>query len=122
MIKKILILSLFALTIYAQELHLKGTVKIDNLEATVITTDTTGLLAANFFTGTDSIHYGKDSIVVAHGVGSTPSFISIQLVSDGFGFQTWVSGINSLAFYVRRSDTGLKTITSSIQFKWMAYK
>lgn len=77
---------------------------------------------ALFYTGTDSIHYGKDSIAVAHGVGSTPSFISIQLVSDGFGFQTWVSGINSLAFYVRRSDTGLKTIDSSIRFKWMAYK
>lgn len=77
---------------------------------------------ALFYTGTDSIHYGKDSIVVAHGVGSTPSFVSIQLVSDGFGFQTWVSGINSLTFYVRRSDTGLKTINSSIQFKWMAKK
>lgn len=79
-------------------------------------------LTTHFFAGTDSIHYGADSIVVSHGVGSTPTFVAIQLISDGFGFQTWVSGINSLTFYVRRSDTGLKTITSYIKFKWMAYK
>ena len=79
-------------------------------------------LTTHFFTGTDSIHYGADSIVVSHGVGSTPTFVAIQLISDGFGFQTWVSGINSLTFYVRRSDVGLETITSYIKFKWMAYK
>lgn len=99
-----------------------------NLKASLTVTDSLASdiaenkLTTHFFTGTDSIHYGQDSIVVSHGVGSTPRFISIQLVSDGFGFQTWVSGINSLTFYVRRSDTGLKTINSSIQFKWMAYK
>lgn len=95
---------------------------LNNATSNIQTQLNANSLATNFFVGTDSIHYGKDSIVVAHGVGSTPSFISIQLVSDGFGFQTWVSGINSLTFYVRRSDTGLKTINSSIQFKWMAKK
>lgn len=74
------------------------------------------------YTGTDSIHYGQDSIVVTHGVGSTPRFISLQLTSDSFGFPIWVSGTNSLTFYVRRSDVGLETITSYIKFKWMAYK
>lgn len=77
---------------------------------------------ASLVVGEDSIHYGADSIVVSHGVGSTPTFVVIQLISDGFGFQTWVSGTNSLTFYVRRSDTGLKTINDSIKFKWMAYK
>ena len=84
--------------------------------------DSNFVLTSEIITGTDSIHYGQDSILVSHGVVSIPSFVSIQLVSDGFGFQTWVSGINSLTFYVRRSDTGLKTINSSIQFKWMAKK
>lgn len=104
-----------------------------NLKASLVITDSLAddisniadsnfVLTSEMISGTDSIHYGQDSIVVTHGVGSTPRFISIQLVSDGFGFQTWVSGINSLTFYVRRSDTGLKTITSSIQFKWMAYR
>jgi hypothetical protein len=79
-------------------------------------------LTANFFTGTDSIHYGADSIVVPHGVGSVPQFVSIQLTSDSFGFPIWVSGINSLTFYVRRSDIRLETIDSYIKFKWMAYK
>lgn len=79
-------------------------------------------LTTHFFTGTDSIHYGQDSIVVSHGVGSTPQFISIQLTSDSFGFPIWVNTIGATTFAVKRSDVGLETITSYIKFKWMAYK
>jgi hypothetical protein len=124
MTKYILIFLLLATFTFAQDMHFKGKVTIDSLVTTILVADTSSdnITTSDLIAGTDSIHYGEDSIVVSHGVGSTPQFVVIQLVSDGFGFQTWVSGINSLTFYVRRSDTGLKTITSSIQFKWMAYK
>ena len=79
-------------------------------------------LGIHFKTGTDSIHYGADSIVITHGVGSTPSFVSIQLTSNSFGFPIWVNTIGGTTFAVKRDNTGLSTITTYIKFKWMAYK
>ena len=79
-------------------------------------------LGVHFKIGTDSIHYGADSIVVTHGVGSTPSFVSIQLTSNSFGFPIWVNTIGGTTFAVKRDNTGLSTITTYIKFKWMAYK
>lgn len=77
----------------------------------------------NFFTGIDSIHYGQDSIVVPHGVGSTPSYVDIQLMSDSFGYRTWVNVIGATTFSVKRNTlTVLDTPTSYIKFKWMAKK
>ena len=81
-------------------------------------------LTTHFFTGTDSIHYGQDSIVVTHGVGSAPQYVSIQVISNSFGYPVWVNenSIGSTTFAVKRSGVGLETISSYIKFKWMAYK
>jgi len=80
-------------------------------------------LNANFYTGTDSIHYGQDSIVVTHGVGSAPSFVDIQEMSDAFGFRIWVNVIGATTFSVKRNDpTVLEEPTTYIKFRWLAYK
>jgi hypothetical protein len=86
-------------------------------------TNVEDMFGAYFYTGTDSIHYGQDSIVVTHGVGSTPRFVSIQLMSDNFGYRTWVNVIGATTFSVKRnSSVWIETPTTYIKFKWMAYK
>jgi len=80
-------------------------------------------LSAFIKTGIDSIRYGVDSVVVPHGVGSAPSFVSIQLMSDGFGFRTWVNVIGATTFSVKRnSSVYIETPSTYIKFRWLAYK
>jgi hypothetical protein len=82
-----------------------------------------GSIQSNFFTGEDSIHYGQDSIVITHGVGSTPQFVCIQEMSDNFGYRIWVNVIGATTFSVKRNDpTSIENPTTFIKFKWMAYK
>lgn len=73
--------------------------------------------------GSAIIQVGADSVIVTHGLSSTPLITQLIPIvqGDAFGYDCWIEDITSTTFKIKIGGTGYEALTDPLTISWYAF-